>query len=679
MFSYSIHMIKRNFGKEIHMKYQKIIPLLLAAAMSTATAMPVSAQQVSEMQENIQANAEESQAGVSETDDSDQEMTDIVDAADNESVESDVEKDNLPVEPTEKTSGEETNSSDQSIVSEDALLTENQDTIALYSMTPFTYSVNYTHVNQSAIGGVATSEILKQAEAVIAKNEGSYGTVVLNDNGALSLGKMQWHANRAADLMKLIIAQDNTTAYNILGDKLYNEIINLNGNNAWSSRILTSAEGQLFSKLLTTTAGKRIQDDLMDSDVAICINHAYNNGLRNAAAVVYSADVENQCGSGGASTCTKEATHLVGDVSKVTLNELHIAAVCYGYNVNSWSKQNTTNRRTFTTRRINTYVAASGYGWTYCNKGDQRMPSTSPKSNGIGVAWLQNALNHSQNAKLTVDGKYGSGTKTAVTNFQKSVGLSADGDAGVDTIGALINQMYADCAVNGKANKYPTYAISDIVYDSNSDKWVYTINGVPDYSYTGVAENRLGWWRVEKGVVNFNYNGVAENENGWWYIRGGKVNFGYTGVAENENGWWRIEGGKVNFNYNGVAQNENGWWYIRGGKVNFGYTGVAENENGWWRIEGGKVNFNYNGVAQNENGWWYIRGGKVNFGYTGVAENENGWWRIEWGKVNFNFNGIAENENGWWYIRGGKVDFSYTGWTTASGKRYYVHGGKVQR
>ena len=637
------------------MKYQKVIPLLLAAAVSGVTVIPASAQQLSEIQNNIQVDENnqiemlEDKASVQNTKDNvnigNEESAEVKDetdlivdneqdeasTSDEENMKTDSSSDSL----TEKDEKQSDDTIGQESASEENLMIENQDAITLYSMVPFTYSVNYTHVNQSAIGGVATSEILKQAEAVIAKNEGSYETVVLNDNGALSLGKMQWHANRAADLMKLIIAQDNTTAYNILGDKLYNEIINLNGNNAWSSRILTSTEGKLFSKLLTTTAGKRIQDDLMDSDVAICINHAYNNGLRNAAAVVYSADVENQCGSGGASTCTKEATHLVGDVSKVTLNELHIAAVCYGYNVNGWSKQNTTNRRTFTTRRINTYVAASGYGWTYCNKGDQRMPSTSPKLNGIGVAWLQNALNRSQNAKLTVDGKYGSGTKTAVTNFQKSVGLSVDGDAGVDTIGALINQMYADCAVNGKTNKYPTYAISDIVYDSNSNKWVYTINGIPDYAYTGVAENSLGWWRVEKGIVNFNYNGVAENEYGWWYIRGGKVNFGYTGVAENENGWWRIEGGKVNFNYNGVAENENGWWYIRGGKVNFGYTGVAENEYGWWRIEGGKVNFNYNG--------------------------------------------IAENEYGWWYIRGGKVDFSYTGWTTVSGKRYYVRGGKVQR
>ena len=59
------------------------------------------------------------------------------------------------------------------------------------------------------------------------------------------------------------------------------------------------------------------------------------------------------------------------------------------------------------------------------------------------------------------------------------------------------------------------------------------------------------------------------------YIRGGKVDFSYTGVAKNANGWWRIENGKVNFNFNGMAQNSNGWWYIRGGKVDFSYNGYA--------------------------------------------------------------------------------------------------------
>lgn len=726
------------------MKYQKIIPLLVAAAVSATTVVPVSAQQMPEYakeQQSVSGENGSDASGVKADEPGASSNTDQTTADQTEST-SDAEIGQI--EDTGKTEdananktadanengtldSQEETATDATADPQNGTVTDGQDAVALYDMTPFTYSINYNHVSQASIGGIASSDILKQTEAIIIKNEGSYGTVVLNDNGALSIGKMQWHANRAADLMKLIVSQDNTTAYNILGDALYNEIVRLNGNNAWASRVLTSDEGKRFSQLLVTDAAKRVQDDLMDSDVAVCINHAYANGLRNAAAVVYSADIENQCGPGGATTCTKEATNLVGDVNKVTLNEFHIASVCYGYHVNAWSKNTEANRRSFTTRRINTYVAASGYGWTFCNTGDQRMPSTSPRKNGIGTAWLQNALNRLQNAGLTVDGQYGSGTKTAVTNFQKSVGLSADGDAGVDTIGALINAMYADCAVYGDANRFPTYMVPDIVYDTNSGRWIYTVNGQPDYSYTGVAYNSNGWWRVEKGIVNFNYNGVAYNENGWWYIRGGQVDFSYTGLAENENGWWYIQNGKVDFTYNGFAGNTNGWWYVDNGQVTFkknsvlygkvngkeGWwhvvnskvtydTTVAENSNGWWYVKDGKVDFTYNGFSNNTKGWWYVDNGQVTFGKnsvisgkvngkdgwwhvkgsqviydTTVAENANGWWRIENGKVNFNFTGLAANENGWWYLKGGKVDFSYNGIAKNENGQWYVKDGRI--
>ena len=54
-------------------------------------------------------------------------------------------------------------------------------------------------------------------------------------------------------------------------------------------------------------------------------------------------------------------------------------------------------------------------------------------STGDDVKWLQNALNTVMGADLDVDGQYGSGTKTAVTNFQKKTGLSADGIFGTDS------------------------------------------------------------------------------------------------------------------------------------------------------------------------------------------------------------------------------------------------------
>jgi peptidoglycan hydrolase-like protein with peptidoglycan-binding domain len=518
-----------------------------------------------------------------------------------------------------------------------------------------------------------------------------------NDNGALSIGCMQWHAGRALNLLRTIISMNNSEAYDILGDALYNEIIK--GNISWSSRTLTNAEQMKISSLLGTTNGKKAQDAWADSDVIDYINHGYQLGIRNAAALVYFADVENQSGTSGAEKCAKYAYNLTKDWGKITLNELHIATICYVYTKPTGYLSTTDNQNSYIKRRRNTYGYASGLGWTYCNTGDYKIPYDNTGKSG--TYWLQKSLNIYQNAGLTVDGSYGSATKKAVTEFQQSVGIEADGYAGLITSSMLIYKMYYQQATTGTGGTVSVagteknglvYENGQYIYYKNGVKdtgytwvtyyngtWYYVEKGVVNFNYTGVAQNENGWWRIENGKVNFNYDGIAQNSNGWWYIRGGKVIFSYTGVAKNEYGWWRIENGKVNFDYDGIAQNSYGWWYIRGGKVIFSYTGVAQNENGWWRIENGKVNFDYNGIAQNSNGWWYIRGGKVIFSYTGVAKNEYGWWRIENGKVNFNYNGIAENENGWWYIRGGKVNFSYTGWTTVKSGRYWVQNGKVNR
>jgi len=208
-------------------------------------------------------------------------------------------------------------------------------------------------------------------------------------------------------------------------------------------------------------------------------------------------------------------------------------------------------------------------------------------------------------------------------------------------------------------------------------EWICVRNGYQAVTYTGIANNSNGWWRIVNGKVDFNCNTVEENEYGWWYCKNGKVQFDYTGIAPNKNGWWRIVNGKVDFGCNTVEENEYGWWYCKNGKVQFDYTGIAPNRNGWWRIVNGKVDFNCNTVEHNENGWWYCKNGKVQFDYTGVAPNSNGWWRIENGKVNFNFTGIASNSNGTWYLRGGKVQFGFNGRVYYNGRYYTVVNGRA--
>ena len=54
------------------------------------------------------------------------------------------------------------------------------------------------------------------------------------------------------------------------------------------------------------------------------------------------------------------------------------------------------------------------------------------------------------------------------------------------------------------------------------------------------------------------------------------MDFTYTGIAQNENGWWRIVNGKVDFNCNSVESNEYGWWKLSGGKVDFDLPALPE-------------------------------------------------------------------------------------------------------
>ena len=265
------------------------------------------------------------------------------------------------------------------------------------------------------------------------------------------------------------------------------------------------------------------------------------------------------------------------------------------------------------------------------------------------------------------------------------------------------------------------------VIKASDGNWYYYVNGVIDYSHTGIEKNANGWWRIENGKVNFNYEGVAKNQNGWWYLKGGKVDFSYNGFASNSNGWWYIENGQVTFQKNDVikgtvkgaygwwhvvgskvtfdttvAKNSNGWWYISNGMVDFSHNGVEKNSNGWWRIEEGKVNFNFNGIASNKNGTWYLDGGKVDFSYSGFYKNgtdylyvengqitytkndvikgavaaQSGWWHVVGSKVIFDTT-VAKNSNGWWYISNGMVDFSHNGVEKNSNGWWRIENGKV--
>ena len=252
-------------------------------------------------------------------------------------------------------------------------------------------------------------------------------------------------------------------------------------------------------------------------------------------------------------------------------------------------------------------------------------------------------------------------------------------------------------------------------FKKNSNK-IYT-------NYTGIANNKYGWWRVVKGKVNFKANGVNKQtwvirdgkatleknykykqydcndltvkqapDGNWYAFDGNQIAWDYTGIAPNGNGWWRIVRGRLDWNATGVYSNNNGQFYVENGKVNFAKYGIVNSNGKVYTIAGGAVvTSNDSGYSTNydsskltvkgsgQNWYAYTEKGKIASDYTGFASNGYGTWRIVNGKVDFNANGVFPGDKGLYKVTNGKVDFGYTGpFATEAGAVYTIVNGLVQ-
>lgn len=274
--------------------------------------------------------------------------------------------------------------------------------------------------------------VVSAAAQILYHNEGSYSSVNPNDNGAVSVGKLQWHGWRALSLLQTIVAADETQAQELLGDTLYEEIVSSSDTTRWSTRKLTSKEAAAVKKLLATDESKAAQDVLAVKDITDYIEQGLRLGITNEPALVYFADLANQGGSGAAGRVASAASRYTGSYETVTLNELHISAVCdsvMGYSA-------------YQKRRFETYEYASSLGWTYCAPADSYIPSDYESAKQSGAAWVQRTLNTCAQAGLAVTNTYDEATKTAVSQFQSANNLDVDGYAGKDTIVKLMKQLF---------------------------------------------------------------------------------------------------------------------------------------------------------------------------------------------------------------------------------------------
>lgn len=150
-------------------------------------------------------------------------------------------------------------------------------------------------------------EIAEKAAPIIFSHEGDYGSVNRNDNGAISVGKVQWHGSRALSLMKEICgALGAQRGREILGVALYTEITKKG--TSWGTRKATEQEAALLSAALSTEEGKRAQDALALKDITGYCTHVNNLGVTDPAAIIFMADIENQGGAGASARIIKAAS-----------------------------------------------------------------------------------------------------------------------------------------------------------------------------------------------------------------------------------------------------------------------------------------------------------------------------------------------------------------------------------
>lgn len=291
-------------------------------------------------------------------------------------------------------------------------------------------------------------KIVKRACEIIFSNEGNYGSVNKNDNGALSIGKVQWHAGRALSLMRDIVAKDEAAATSILGITMVNEIKNKNTD--WSKRTVSAGEAGRLTQILTTTIGKKLQDELAETDIYSYVKVGKSYGLTDEDALIYFCDGVNQYGTYSKLWKTIATTALQngGTLDAIykattanTSNYLTRRKKVYDILKAAASKQTTTITKPVykTDAALNKRIQKWLNIYAYCGLVVDGI--IGPKTKTALVRALQHALNCEYSCQLEVDGSFGPLTKAACSKISLKVG-----DRG--NIVSMIQALLYNCGIN---------------------------------------------------------------------------------------------------------------------------------------------------------------------------------------------------------------------------------------
>ena len=185
-------------------------------------------------------------------------------------------------------------------------------------------------------------QMFKQMEA-----GGIYNSVVNTSMGCVGMGILGWVGSSALQLLKWACAIDPTYCKSVLGEDLYNEIVNApvadkhhapNWDNTylmpnwsyWRYRTFTATELAAAKTLLGSTVGVQAQNKLAGAYIRAQAQHGWNAGVRTEAALLYYCSAENHYGEGGVKNFMTKIRNALGITQNDTINslrEFHGAAV----------------------------------------------------------------------------------------------------------------------------------------------------------------------------------------------------------------------------------------------------------------------------------------------------------------------------------------------------------------
>lgn len=202
--------------------------------------------------------------------------------------------------------------------------------------------------SQQGIEGTFSGGTLAEiACQVIFGNEGSYTSVNWNDNGAISVGRIQWHGDRGRNLMVKIKELNSANYLSICTKHGANSTLSNPESGSWSH--LTSWTsgcpcGVALKEILGTDESKKAQDTLMVSDISGYLEKLQAKGVSDPACLIYLADIYNQ----GPAYALKYATYCAE--KKLNIDTLHSAVLAGEAGVYGWI-----NDKKGQGRRIKTY------------------------------------------------------------------------------------------------------------------------------------------------------------------------------------------------------------------------------------------------------------------------------------------------------------------------------------